>query len=99
MIAGLHQTGADLLIVIDLAVEQQRQIAVLAVQRLCAGIRNVDDAQPAVPQSNVLVNISTLCIRTAVLDLVQHLAQDSIRVVNMIGKSYKTTHKFSPLSG
>ena len=78
VIACLHQTGADLLVVIDLAVEQQRQIAVLAVKRLCAGIRNIDDAQAAVSQCNILVNISTLSVRATVLDLIQHLAQDHV---------------------
>ena len=97
MIAGFDQTGTNLLIVIDLAVEQQCQIAVLAVQRLCACLGNIDDAQAAVSQCNVFVNISTLCVRSAVLDLIQHLSENHVRVVNMIGESYKTTHKFSPL--
>ena len=96
MVALFHEACTDFLIVVDLAVEHQHQIAVLAVEWLCACLRHIDDAQPAVSQRNILVDVGALSVRPAVLDFVQHLLEHTVGIVDVIGKSYETTHGMTP---
>ena len=72
--AALLELAAQLGVVVDLAVEDEREVAVVAVERLVAG-RDVDDREPAHPDREVLADVGALPVGPAVHDRPQHLFQ------------------------
>ncbi len=65
------ELGAQLVVVVDLAVEHDPDGAILVVNRLMPG-REVDDAQAAHPKRHLLVHPHALIVRSAVADDVAH---------------------------
>ena len=78
--ALLPQFGAQLDIVVDLAVEDHPVAAVGGPHRLMATLRQVDDGQPLVAQSDIVVGVEALVIRPTVGD-----ALSSARHPGLIG--------------
>ncbi len=68
------QLGNQLLVVVDLAVEDDDDGAVLVVERLLTG-RDVDDGQPPMPQGNPGCMMLAAAIGSAMLLQVVHPAQ------------------------
>jgi hypothetical protein len=68
------ERAAQLLVVVDLAVEDDLDRAVLVPHRLGAQRRQVDDRQPTVAERALLVFVKTLSVRPAVGDRRGHRA-------------------------
>ena len=69
--AGL-ELAAQLGVVVDLAVEDEREVAIVAVERLVAG-RDVDDREAPHPDREVRADVGALAVGAAVHDRTQHL--------------------------
>ena len=72
----LHQRAAQFFVVVDFAVEDQRNRAIFVVERLVAA-RHVDDAQAAHPHRQIgLVarRVEAVAVRSAMLDRRAHRA-------------------------
>ena len=87
-----QQILPDVLVVVDLPVEHQHLGAVLVVDGLIPLLGNVDDAQPPVPQCNVPIHIAPCRIRPPVTDLIHHILNDPVGIVNVIGKPGVSAH-------
>ena len=72
--APLLELAPQLGVVVDLAVEDEREVAVVAVERLVAG-RDVDDREPAHADREVRADVGALAVGAAVHDRPQHLFQ------------------------
>ena len=81
MIAFLLELGTDLLVIIDLTVKHQRVTAAFIVQRLIAGVRQVDDRQTAKAQHSTLGHMVAAAVRSAMTDRVHHLLDQRFVVV------------------
>ena len=68
------QRGAQLAVVVDLAVEDHPDGAVLVGDRLVAG-RDVDDAQAPHAERDAVLDVEALVVRSAVADDVAHALQ------------------------
>ncbi len=64
-VPGAPQLLAQLRVVVDAAVEDQRQAQVVADHRLPARVGQVDDGQPAVPEGHPAVGEQALVVRAA----------------------------------
>ena len=94
------QLGAQIHKVIDLAVENADNRAILIVHGLLA-CSQVNDAQAAEAQCNggagiLAADVIPLHIGTAVNDAVGHFVQDGLALFTQTGKANKTTHRFIP---
>ena len=67
VVAALHQPGAQLAVVVDLAVENERDFSGFIRQRLVAGLK-VNDAQPANRQGDMWQLKLAFAVRPAVPD-------------------------------
>ena len=66
-VAAAAELGAELAVVVDLAVEDDRDRAVLVVDRLVAGLE-VDHPQPLDPERHVAVAVDPARVRAPVLE-------------------------------
>ncbi len=94
-VAQREQLLAQRLVVVDLAVVGDDQRAVLVVDRLRAAAQ-VDDAQAAVPQGRMLVDIAALAVGAAMRDDVRHPLQDGTFHINrhVIDETGDTAHGY-----
>ena len=81
------QLLAQLEVVIDLAVEDQDRVAVLADHGLMAGGRKIDDGEPAESERGVVVGINAPIVRAAVAHQIRgaHHALGHLRRVRSDG--------------
>ena len=87
-----QQLLPDVLVVVDLPVEHQHLGAVLVVDGLIPLLGNVDNTQPPVTQCNVRIHIASCRIRPPVTDLIHHILDDPVGIVNVIGKPGISAH-------
>jgi hypothetical protein len=79
-VAGGFELGPQLLVVVDLTVEDEPHGSVFVVDRLLAG-RQIDDAQPAHPETDAGFHVDPFVVGTAMPDDVAHAVhQRHIRV-------------------
>ena len=93
-VPGGFQLGAQLHEVVDLAVEHDDDAAVLVEHGLAAALQ-VDDGQPPMPQSYLLVHIKALAVRPAVGNQVCHLLDGLFCLFGVMlctGKAHKSAH-------
>src|SRR5712691_5049390 len=69
--AALLQLGADVCEVVDLAVEGDPHVSVFVRQRLRARFE-IDDAQPAMAESDPAVHVETVAVRPAMREHPRH---------------------------
>ena len=81
MITLLLELGANVLVIIDLTVKHQRVAAAFIVQRLIAGVGQVDDRQTAKTQHRALSHMVAAAVRPAMTDRVHHLLDRRFVVV------------------
>ena len=79
---------AQLLVVVDLTVEHEREVAIVGVERLVAG-RDVDDREAAHPDREVAADVGALAVRPTMDDGTQHAFE---QVGVGAGESGDTTH-------
>ena len=70
-VAGAQELTAQLLVVVDLAVESDDQIAVFVFHRLVTGVQ-IDDGQPSKAHGDVIIQIAPLAIWPTVYDAIRH---------------------------
>ena len=66
---------------------------VFVVNRLIAGLCDIDDAQPTEPHRNRVIRIKAAAVWSAVRDHLGHIFQNFIPVENLTGKAAYSTHK------
>src|SRR6185436_11995071 len=81
-VAGGFEIPAELLEVVDLAVEDDRDAAVLVVDRLMSG-RDVDDAQPPHAEADPRLHERSLIVGPAVAYDLAHVADERPRLVRV----------------
>ena len=86
------QLFSQVLIIINLAVEGDHQRAVLIVNRLVAGRRDVDNRQPPEPHGDAVSHVHAVRIRPAVGDDVGHPLDNRLAVVKINHFSRKSTN-------
>ena len=91
------ELGAKLLEVVDLAVEDDDDAAVLVGHGLSASLGQVEDRQAAEAQGNAAVDKLTAHVGTAMDDAVHHLGEHLGLVIRPTDKTDKTAHILSPL--
>ena len=91
------ELGAKLLEVVDLAVEDDNDAAVLIGHGLSAGLGQVEDRQAAEAEGNAAVDKLTAHVGTAMDDAVHHLGEHLGLVIRPTDKTDKTAHILSPL--
>ena len=64
-VAATDELGAQLAIVVDLAVERDPISPVFVGHWLAAAVAEIDDAQPAVSQPGTAGDVNALAVRTA----------------------------------
>ena len=83
--------------VVDLAVEHDDDVAVLALHRLRARLGQIEDGKAAEAERHVAVKIRAAHVRAAVHDAVHHAREVVFAVVCHAGESDKSTHTvFTP---
>lgn len=75
--AFADKIGFDLRVVVNLAVEDDAHRAVFIEHRLMTGGK-VNDAEPAMPQANHIVNIVTKVIRPTMCERVSHFSDPTL---------------------
>ena len=91
------ELGTEFLEVVDLAVEDNDDAAVLVGHGLSAGLGQVEDRQAAEAQGNAAVDKLTAHVGTAMDDAVHHLGEHLGLVIRPTDKTDKTAHILSPL--
>ena len=91
------ELGAKLLEVVDLAVEDDNDAAVLIGHGLSAGLGQVEDRQAAEAQGNAALDKLAAHVGTAMDDAVHHLGEHLGLVIRPTDKTDKTAHILSPL--
>ena len=91
------ELGAKLLEVVDLAVEDDNDAAVLIGHGLSAGLGQVEDRQAAEAQGNAAVDKLAAHVGTTMDDAVHHLGEHLGLVIRPTDKTDKTAHILSPL--
>ena len=76
-VAEVFQAPAQRLVVVDLAVEDGHERAVLVGDRLMAAL-DVDDAQAAHAQPHVVVEVKALVVRASVAQHLGHAPHDAL---------------------
>ena len=92
------QLLAQLLVVVDLAVEGEDQGLVLVVDGLMSRLE-VDDRQAAKAHGDGFVAVIAVGIGTAMGDDVRHALDDAVTVVKRACKAADTTHMMNPFQG
>ena len=93
-VAGLDKLFAKRLIVVDLTVEGDDQRTVLVINRLLAATQ-IDDAQSAVPQRRMLVDVMPLAVRSTMRDDIGHALEHRALGIDghIVDESSDSTHK------
>src|SRR5580658_4420847 len=76
--AGGFQLASDIEMIVDLAIERHRETAAFAVHRLAACLRQVENGEPAVAESNAgrAMGPVTLAVRSAIGQRIGHGPRD-----------------------
>src|SRR5262245_8642706 len=88
------QLIADGLEVIDFSVERDRQPAIVAVHRLMAGGREVDDAEASRAQGHIVANPFASVVRATMNKFLVHAAQHRRRVTQSSDESADPAHGY-----
>ena len=91
-VAGGLQLGAELLEVVDLAVEDDEDGAVLVAHRLGASLGEVENGQAAETQRHAIFDMGSAHVGTAVDNAIHHRLENALVVLNMAGKTYESAH-------
>ena len=91
-VAGCLQLGAKLLEVIDLAVENDRDLAVVARHGLSASFGKVKNRKTTEAKGNVVDDMLAAHIGTTVDDAIHHGRENQLTLFICTGKTDKTAH-------
>ncbi len=92
------QLLTQLQVIVDLAIEDQNRVAILADHGLMAGRREIDDGEPAEPECRVVVGVYPPVVRTTVDHQIRgaHDALRHLRRVRPDGSKNSTHTKVLP---
>ena len=86
------ELGAELLKVVDLAVEHHEDRAVLVAHGLGASLGEVENGQAAETQRHAIFDMGSAHVGTAVDNAIHHRLENALVVLNMAGKTYESAH-------
>ena len=91
-VASGLELGAELLEVVDLAVEDNRDLAVIARHGLGASLGKVENRKTAEAKRDVIDDVLTAHIRTAMDNAIHHGRENQLTLFICTGKTDKTAH-------
>ena len=86
------ELGAELLEVVDLAVEHHKDRAVLVAHGLGSRLGEVENGQAAETQRHAIFDMGSAHVGTAVDNAVHHRRENALVVLDMAGKTYESAH-------
>ena len=91
-VAGSLELGAKLLEVVDLAVEDDGDLAVIARHGLSASLGKVENRKTAEAEGDVIDDVLATHIRPAMDDAIHHGRENQLTLFICTGKTDKTAH-------
>ena len=91
-VAGSLELGAKLLEVVDLAVEDDGDLAVIARHGLSASFGKVENRKTAEAEGDVIDDVLAAHIRPAMDDAIHHGRESQLTLFICTGKTDKTAH-------
>ena len=86
------ELGAQLLEVVNLAIEHNEHGAVLVAHGLSTRLGEIENRQAAETERDAVLDMGSAHVGAAVDDAVHHRGENFLLVLNMAGKTYESAH-------